>query len=116
SGAKRRGCEATLQRVFGVRMSPRRRRTIVRGAFDAFWSDMFTAAAVPVSARLVGGEHLRQGLNDGHGAVVWISNNYAGTSRPKSMRHRHGIPMHKAHAGDHLDCMAHQTAAHSPAP
>src|SRR5262249_9912218 len=77
-------------------------RTIVRGAFDAFWSDMFTAAAVPVSARLVGGEHLRQALNDGHGAIVWISNNYAGTSMLKSMLHRHGFPRHKGPAVDHL--------------
>jgi lauroyl/myristoyl acyltransferase len=102
SGAKRRGTEATLQRVFGYRMGARRRRAIVRGAFRAFWLDTFTLLPATEGARLVGGEHLRRALNEGRGAIVWISNNYAGASMLKSTLHAHGFPVHKVHAANHL--------------
>lgn len=102
SGAKRRGSETTLQRVFGHRMGARQRRAIVRGAFRAFWLDTFTLLPAAEGARLVGGEHLRRALNDGRGAIVWISNNYAGASMLKLTLHAHGFPVHKVHAASHL--------------
>jgi lauroyl/myristoyl acyltransferase len=102
SRAKRRGSEAALQRVFGSRVGARRRRAIVRGAFRAFWFDVFTVATLPTRGRLVGGEHLRRALDEGRGAIVWTSDNCAGVSMLKSLLSAHSFPVYKVHVADHL--------------
>jgi lauroyl/myristoyl acyltransferase len=105
--AKRRGSEATLARVFGRRLGARRRRLIVRRAFQEFWHDVFSLPTLRGgrggdTARIVGAEHLERALADGRGAILWISNHWAGMSMLKRTLHRHGFPVHKVHAEHHV--------------
>lgn len=107
SRAKRRGTEATLDRVFGPRLSPRRRRAIARRVFRTFWIDVFSQIPLRGAARadeteLVGAEHLQGALAAGRGAIVWISNNWAGMSALKRTLHARGFAVHKVHAEHHL--------------
>ena len=113
SGAKRRGSEANLRRLFGHRMSARRRRMIVRGAFRAFWVDALALPPAVERVGLVGAQHLRRALDDGRGAIVWISNNYAGTSMLKATLHAHGFPVHKVHGEGHLGGFRSATDPHT---
>ena len=105
SRTKRRRTEATLDRVFGPRLSARRRRTITRQVFRAFWIDIFSLMplhAGPDEARLVGAEHLRDALAAGRGAILWISNHWSGMSTLKRTLHTQGFAVHKVHAEHHV--------------
>lgn len=104
---KRRGSEAMLARVFGPRLSPHRQRLIVRRAFREFWVDMFSLLPLSGAAgsgpmRIVGSEHLRGALAGGRGAILWISNHWAGMAILKRTLHAHGFPVHKLHAQHHV--------------
>ena len=107
SRRKRRGCEATLARAFGPRLRARRRRAIVRGAFDVFWRDTFSQLPLrggpegPL-APIVGVEHLRTALAGGRGAILWVSNNWAGMTTLKRSLHAHGFAVHKVHSEHHV--------------
>ena len=106
SRGKRRGTEATLARVFGPRLGARRRRTIVRRVFREYWVDVFSLLSLRGApggdAALVGAEHLRHALAGGHGAILWISNHWAGMSTLKRTLHAHGFAVHKVHGEHHL--------------
>ena len=106
SRGKRQGTEATLARAFGPRLGARRRRTIVRRVFREYWVDVFSLLPLRGAPRgdavLVGAEHLRHALAAGHGAILWISNHWAGMSTLKRTLHAHGFPVHKVHAEHHL--------------
>jgi lauroyl/myristoyl acyltransferase len=107
SRRKRCGSEAMLRRVFGSRMSPRRRRIIVRRAFEEFWLDAFSLlrlrGAPKAAAGAIGGvEHLRRTLAEGHGAILWTSNNFGRMNSLKRTLHDHGYPVHKLHVVNHL--------------
>jgi lauroyl/myristoyl acyltransferase len=107
SRRKRCGSEAALMRVFGARMSPRRRRIIVRRAFEEFWLDAFSLpslrGAPEAAPGAIGGvEHLRRTLDEGRGAILWISNNFGRMTALKRTLHDHGFPVHKVHAVNHL--------------
>jgi len=106
SRGKRQGTEATLARAFGPRLGARRRRTIVRRVFREYWVDLFSLLPLRGGRRgdavLVGAEHLRDALAGGHGAILWISNHWAGMSTLKRTLHAHGFPVHKVHAEHHL--------------
>ena len=103
---KRRGTEAMLTRVFGARLTPRRRRTIVRRVFREYWTDVFglmPLRGVPADTTgIVGEDHLRQALASGRGVILWISNHWAGMSTLKRALHDRGLPVHKVHAEQHL--------------
>ena len=106
SSAKRHGTDTALARAFGPRSTPRRRRTIARRAFREYWGDVFrlrrlrgeTDAALPI----VGEAHLREALAQGRGAILWVSNHWAGMSVLKRALHARGLPVHKVHAELHL--------------
>ncbi|MGH7894134.1 MAG: lysophospholipid acyltransferase family protein [Candidatus Binatia bacterium] len=107
SRGKRRGIEATLARVFGPRLGARRRRAITRRAFREFWVDILSLLPLRGApggdvARLIGAEHLREALAGGHGAILWVSNHWAGMSTLKRTLHAHGFAVHKVHAEHHL--------------
>ena len=106
SRAKRTGSEATLARVFGARLTARRRRTIVRRAFREHWSDVFALLPLRGVARdatgIVGEDRLRQALAEGRGAILWISNHWARLTTLKRALHAHGFAVHKVHAEQHL--------------
>jgi lauroyl/myristoyl acyltransferase len=106
SREKRRGSEAALARAFGPRLGERRRRTILRRAFREFWADVFALrplrGAPPDAAEVVGEEHLRDALAGGRGAILWVSNHWAGMSTLKRALHARGLPIHKVHAENHL--------------
>ena len=107
SRRKRHGSEAMLRRIFGSRMSPRRLRIIVRRAFEEFWLDAFSLprlrGARETAHGVIGGvEHLRSTLDEGHGAILWISNNFGRMTALKRTLHDHGFPVHKVHVVNHL--------------
>jgi lauroyl/myristoyl acyltransferase len=107
SHRKRRGSMAMLERVFGSRMSPRRRRIIVRRAFEEFWLDAFSLPRLrgtpqPAPGAIEGVDHLSRTLDEGHGAILWVSNNFGGMTTLKRTLHDHGFPVHKVHAVNHL--------------
>src|SRR6185503_19359164 len=107
SHRKRHGSEATLARVFGPRLSARRRRAIVRRAFDEFWLDAFSLPAlrgvsVSGAGSIAGVEHLRQALAEGRGVILWISNHFGRSTGLKRTLHAHGFAVHKVHAANHL--------------
>lgn len=104
---KRRGSEAMLARVFGPRLTPRRRGVIVRRAFHEFWADLFALRSLRGAPRadaaaIVGAAHLERALAGGRGAILWVSNHWAGMSTLKRTLHAHGFPVHKVHAEHHL--------------
>ena len=104
---KRHGSEAMLARVFGARLSARRRRAIVRRVFDEFWLDAFSLAALrgvpsPADGSIAGVEHLRRALMEGRGVILWISNHFGRITTFKRTLHAHGFPVHKVHAANHL--------------
>jgi lauroyl/myristoyl acyltransferase len=107
SRRKRRGSEAMLRRVFGSRMSPRRLRIILRRVFEEFWVDAFSLPRLrgaPEAAHgVIGGvEHLRSTLDEGRGAILWISNNFGRMTALKRTLYDHGFPVHKVHVVNHL--------------
>jgi lauroyl/myristoyl acyltransferase len=107
SRTKRVGTEAMLDRVFGRRLTDRRRRLIVRRALRECWLDFFSLLplrghAAADLAPIEGVEHLERALAGGRGVVVWVSNHWAGMSILKRTLHARGYPLHKVHAEYHL--------------
>jgi KDO2-lipid IV(A) lauroyltransferase len=107
SRRKRQGGEAMVARVFGDRMTPRRRRMVVRRAFEEFWLDAFSMPRLrgrpeAVAESIQGVEHLRRALADGRGAILWISNNFGRMTALKRTLHARGFAVYKVHAAAHL--------------
>jgi lauroyl/myristoyl acyltransferase len=102
SRRKRVGSEAVLARAFGPRLSARRRRLIVRGAFQEFWADLFSTLPLGGDPEVVGIERVHRALADGRGAILWVSNHLAGMAALKRALQAHGAPVHKVHAENHL--------------
>ncbi len=118
SHRKRRGSEAMLLQVFGARMSARRRRIITRRAFEEFWLDVFSLprlrwATDRAPGAIAGLEHLRRTLDEGHGAILWISNDFGRMTALKRTLRDHGFPVHKVHAANHLGGFREANDPHS---
>ncbi|MGH7966109.1 MAG: lysophospholipid acyltransferase family protein [Candidatus Binatia bacterium] len=104
---KRRRSEENLASAFGKELDERQKRTIVKGAFRAFWEDAFslslsrTEKEALQGVELSGVGHLRNALQGGSGVILWESGSFGKRSLAKHILHAHGFPLHQVHAEHH---------------
>jgi KDO2-lipid IV(A) lauroyltransferase len=108
SSRKRRLSEQSVAKAFDGKLTQRQIRAVVKRSFYEFWCDTFamlpskTERLAIRQAHLHGKQHLQRALDNGKGAILWVSNHFGRMTLSKQIMRENGFAVHKVHIEDHL--------------
>jgi KDO2-lipid IV(A) lauroyltransferase len=108
SSRKRRLSEQSVAKAFDGKLTQRQIRAVVKRSFYEFWCDTFamlpskTERLAIRQAHLQGKQHLQRALDNGKGAILWVSNHFGRMTLSKQIMRENGFAVHKVHIEDHL--------------
>jgi len=103
---KRRLVQDNLQNAFQNELSQPELERVTHSVFSSFWQEIFDwsyqdSRALAARAEIVGSEHLRAALAQGHGVILWESSSYGKRVVGKHLLHANGFDVTQIHAHLH---------------